>query len=219
MKFFSSFAICSIFVISLFISCTDDYDVNIETSEKSLSSYLDSAEVQNTRTSTEKPPMIMISWRNIPGFERNFDQRGTMAVFSLARVDPGHDFYDYDNYLGTEDIQMWWPDSARVDLQWLYDGRGHKNPNFYLPNDLKIYSNITHRLINAGDIHNEVLWNTPYYLYMCMYQDGKWINNIIYVIQGFELGGGGDQKVFEIPADIQPLYPGSLEDWNDFVGI
>lgn len=207
-------------------SCGSDYDdVSVLNDDPSLST-----DTLKTRSFEDGIDMILLSWRKIPSFEVNFDNnhRITSAVFVLAQIENPDNIDEledcaYEYLHDTEALDAFWPIDARINLYNLWSNNaGCPNYNFYLPNELKIYSYISNRFIRVGDIHSEVLWHTPYYLMMSMYREDCRQAHAVFAIRGCELGGGADVKLFELDEDAKPLfnygYNGNLKMWNEYIG-
>lgn len=204
-------------------SCGGDYDDVSVLNDGSLMT----SDTLKTRSFEDGIDMILFSWRKIPSFDVNFDtnHRATSAVFVLAQIEDPIDIEDraWEYLEDTEALDAFWPSDARINLFNLWSNNGGcPNDNFYLPNELKIYSYISNRFIRVGDIHSEVLWHTPYYLMMSMYREDLKSAHVVFAIRGCELGGGADVKLFELDEDATPLfsnqYNGHIDLWNEYIG-
>lgn len=205
-------------IACLFIaSCSSDYDEEVVLNDN----FSMSSDTLKTRSFEDGRDMIMLSWRKVPSFDVFFNNfhRSTTAAFVLAQMDDPSEASSYLGYF-TEGFMYTIPDEAKINLYDLWTNNGGcPNHNFYLPNELLIYSYISNSYLYVGNIHSEVQWHTPYYLIMYMYVPEKFYQNChaIYVIRGFELGGGGDVKLFELEENAQPYYQSSS--WIENFGL
>ena len=186
-------------------SCGSDYDdVSVLNGEPSLST-----DTLKTRSFEDGIDMILLSWRKVPSFDMFFNNfhRSTSAAFVLAQMNDPSEASSYLGYF-SEGFMYTIPEEAIINLYDLWTGNGCcPNHNFYLPNELLIYSYISNSYLCVGGIDSEVQWHTPYYLIMYMYVPEMFYQNCysIYVIRGCELGGGADVKLFELDEDAQPF--------------